>query len=289
MRAIPTSTQFEALGRSVEQFVTLLDAKFSEIIEDVCAEPNFHMTDPMILELAENLKSARLEACQLRFDEEADVAYAWLDSEALFQIALQKLGFSVSSDENPYKKIIEEHQRTLTEWRPYLIKRSVLRHATLYLSYVSGVAKASSGFITGERRKAALEGPRAIQRMLELMEEIEKIRDNTDFLGRKVSIGGRFWDLTKSNMEGSLEHLFSTTRRDDKDLATRLMASELIRLHIKLFDAPHKNSVFHLMGLPFIDRPIEMKTIERLVALEKSRAEKLISSKLSILGREIIC
>ncbi|WP_434698850.1 hypothetical protein [Pseudomonas sp. D1-1] len=289
MRIIPTSTQFDALERAVDEFVGLLDKRFGEITKDISNEPGFRLTEPMISELAENLKTARFEAFQSCFDDENEVAYAWLNSEPSFQIALHKLGFTASGDKNPYEKIIEERQRTRTKWRSQFIKDSALRHATLHVIYMGGVAKASSGFITGERRKAALEGPKAIQRMLDLMEEIEEIRKNTDFLGRPVSIGGRFWEMAKSNMEGSLEHLFSTTKRDDKDLATRLMASELIRLHLKLFSAPHKNSIYHLMGLPFIDRPIEMKTIERLVTLEKARTEKLGSSKLSIFGREIIC
>lgn len=289
MRVIPTPEHFQALERAIEQFITALAEKYVEITKDVSNEPDFHLTEQMVVELAESFKAARSEAIQACFNEETDVAYAWLDTEPSFRIALQKLGFTVSGSNNPYEKVIEDCQHTNPKWRAHRIRESVLRHATLHLAYMGGVAKASSGFITGERRRAALEGPKAIQRMLDLMEEIEKIRKSTDFLGRPVSIGGRFWERTKSNMEGTLEHLFSTTKRDDKDLAARLMASELIRLHIKLFFAPHKNSVFHLMGLPFVDRPIEMKTIERLVALENARTEKLDSSKLSIFGREIIC
>lgn len=288
VRAIPTPAQFEALEKAIEQFIATLGKRFSEIAEEIPDEPDCCVPETRVAEIAERFKAARSETIQSCFNTESDIVYAWIDGEPSFQIALQKLGFTTSGKKNPYEKIIELHLAR-KKWRSHLIKSSVLRHATLHIAYVGGIAKACHGFMTGNRRKAALEGPKAIQRMLSLMREIEEIRENTDFLGRPISIGGRFWEMTKSNMEGTLEHLFSTTKRDDKDLSARLMASELIRLHVKLFSAAHKNAVFHLMGLPFIDRPIEMKTIERLVALENVRTENLGSSKLIGAGREIIC
>lgn len=288
MRTIPTPTQFEALEKAIEQFIALLGEKFDEITEGVNNDPDHRLPAPVVIELAEKFEAARLEIVQSCFSEETDIAYAWLDNEPSFQIALKKLGFTVSGSENPYAKVIER-QNNRSKWRSTHIKNSALRYATLHMAYVGGVARACNGFITGKRRQAALEGPKAIQRMLDLMREIEEIRANTEFLGRPVSIGGRFWEMTKSNMEGTLEHLFSTTKRDDRDLPARLMASELVRLHMKLFSAAHKNAVFHLMGLPFIERPIEMKTVERLVSLENARTENLSSSKLSVMGREIIC
>lgn len=288
MRDIPTPAQFDSLEKAIEQFILVLGQRFGEITEKISNDLDYHLPDALISGLAEEFKAARSEAIQSCFNDETDIAYAWLDREPSFQIAMQKLGFTASSGQNPYEKIIEIHNNR-TKWRSHHLKKSVIRHATLHLAYVGGVARASSGFITGNRRKAAIEGPKAIQRMLELMEQIEEIQKSTDFLGQPISIGGRFWERTKSNMEGTLEHLFSTTKRDDQDLAARLMASELIRLHIKLFSAPHKNSVYLLMGLPFIERPMEMKTIERLVALENVRTANFDSSQLSIFGREIIC
>ncbi|RMR07380.1 hypothetical protein [Pseudomonas syringae group genomosp. 3] len=288
MRKTPTSAQFENLGTTIEKFIVVLNEKFGEITEEVNDEKDYRLPEPLILELANKFETTRLETVNSCFDSETDATFTWITNEPSFQVALRKVGFTTRDDKNPYVEIISQ-ENIETAWRPYHLRKSAIHYATLHISYVGGLARASYGFLSGKRRKAALEGPKALQNMINLMTEIERIRDTTDFLGQPINIGGRFWEKQKSDMEGTLEHLFSTTRRDDKDLASRLMASELIRLHMELFYAPHKNAIFHLMGLPFIQRPIEMKTIERLIALERTRAKNLNTSKLSSLSRKIIC
>lgn len=288
MDATPTPEQFEALAVAIENFTLNLGERFDAIIDDIGSGPKCPVSEIRLVELSERFKDERENSFQHCFDDDNDAVYNWMDSQPAFQIALQKLGFRASGNSNPYREIIER-QIARSNWRPHLLKASALRHATLHLAYVGGVAKACHGFTSGKRTKAALEGPKAIQKMLSLMSEIEEIRNNTDFLGRPISIGGRYWKMTRSSMEDALEHLFSTTKRNDRDLPARLMASEIIRLHVKLFSDAHKNVVFHIMGLPIFDRPLEMKTIERLIALENTRAEGIKSSALTILGREIIC
>ncbi|UBY96666.1 hypothetical protein LCG56_22300 [Pseudomonas cannabina pv. alisalensis] len=277
-----------SLGKTIEEFIDDLDKKFSEIIGEISDDKDYRLPAPLILELANKLETARLEAVDSCFDIGTDATFTWITNEPSFQLALRNVGFTARDDKNPYVEIICQ-ENVETAWRAYNLRKATIHYATLHISYVGGLANACYGFLSGKRRKAALEGPKALHRMINLMTEIERIRDTTDFLGHPISIGGRFWEKQKSDMEGTLEHLFSTTKRDDKDLASRLMASEIIRLHMKLFYAPHKSAVFHLMGLPFIQRPIEMKTIERLVALERARAENLSTSKLSVLSRKIIC
>ncbi|MFB6403295.1 hypothetical protein [Pseudomonas putida] len=288
METTPTPEQFEALARAIENFTINLGERFDAIIDDIGVQSGCLIPENSLIELSDRFRGERENSFHQCFDNDNDVVYDWMDSQPTFKIALQKLGFKASGDGNPYKEIIER-QIARPNWRPHFLKASALRHATLHLAYVGGVAKACHGFTSGKRRKAALEGPKAIERMLSLMSEIEQIRDNTDFLGRPISIGGRYWKMTRSSMEDALEHLFSTTKRNDKDLPARLMASEIIRLHVKLFSDAHKNVVFHIMGLPIFERPLEMKTIERLIALENTRAEGIKSSVLTILGREIIC
>jgi hypothetical protein len=288
MHKVLEPKQFEALSLAIEKFISTVRSGFRDVIEGVDVGYWKRIDEDGIAMVAEHFNLARLEALESSFDEEVDSYFSWVTGQPSFQVATRSLGFTPGDHLSGYKRVIQR-QVSQAKWMPHLLEAEAVRVASLYLAYVGGIAKACEGFTTGKRKKAALEGPKAIKKMLALMEEIDQVRENTDFLEGSIGIGGRHWERVKSNLQGTLEHLFSTTKRDDRDLSARLMASEVIRLHMKLFSKPFKSAVFHIMGLPVLERSLEMKTIERLISLEDARTKGIKSAGFSVLMREVIC
>ncbi|MNT43442.1 hypothetical protein D3C72_1799150 [compost metagenome] len=125
--------------------------------------------------------------------------------------------------------------------------------------------------------RAALEGPATVERMKSLLSELEHLIA-AEWLPeeskKKLSYLLKVQRAT-SYLESADVFASPASRRNDNDLPSRLMASELIRLNQEMFSAAHKRAVFQLMGLSFIERPLEMRTIERLIRAEKERRQRI--------------
>jgi len=266
MSDYPTADQFYALADMHARYKSAFNDEWLIRLAGVGRKPP-HRDD---------LIAIGIEASDRAFDsaatQQAMVAYQWLNSQPSFILAKEAVGFTVSSSLKIAERAISAMEERLdpktAEVRHY--QGALERRFTFFQEYISGVARCSANYISGRSVKTALEVPETLARMQSLTSELQQLISATDW----------FWGDKQKIMERHLarvsHHLdeMSTTppsRRRDASLPARLMASELIQLHHKVFWRPHNRAVFQLMGLPFIEVQMEMRTIERLAKAERER------------------
>jgi hypothetical protein len=276
MKDVPSAQQFKALAMTAERYKTMCSKSVYSIAESVEED---HLTEADIEQLVQRVLAAYKEAHDASFDEDSRAALDWLDEQPSFCMALDAFGFTrIEAHEiNQYWQL--RFESVVRRWASnqrgsrWGLSFAVVRASNQFLSYISGVAEACHGYLSKLRARAAIDGPETVDRMKAVLSEFEQLLDSEWLSDDYKARLSRFVCIPKARACLNEREVFAnpTSRRNDIDLPARLMASELIRLHQRLFSATHKRVVFNLMGLPFIDRPLEMRTIERLASAEKSR------------------
>lgn len=266
----PTAEQFEALSGAIERYR-------SELWERVYAldkADKDSYTLPELAVLASKLNDAHVDSLNSSLCQASADTFNWLHCTPAFQVAAKSLpikqaeGFADFFERQLIQYFQRENGRQRMFW-PRLINGS-----GFYLEYISGVALACHNYLTGKSVRAALSGAETITRMNRLVDELTQL-SMSDWIADKDQ-GSLFCyiDRVRKEINDIASDRRPSSKRNDPDLASRLMAGELIRLHGYHFGAPHKRAVFQLMGLPFIERPLEMRTIERLIKTKPlSRAQ----------------
>lgn len=207
----------------------------------------------------------------LRAEENNDEALPWLEQQLEVRAALKAIGLEKASERTYAEKFYDVlDDADLNAGTAQYFAGRIASFVGVYLRYMSGLARAMVGYLTGSRVRLALEGPALVERLRELIMEFQELASIELFeakhrqtLARMVQAESVLYFLDSGEILGNFP-----SRRNDPDLAARLMAAEIIRLHIRMFNDPHKRAVFQLMGLPILDRPMEIRTIERLIQAE---------------------
>lgn len=262
---MPTADQLLLAANAYEQFQT----SAAQIIrESGFSRENEAIKNAQPLELAQLLIPIFDQAWD-QIHAEADLsAIQWLEEQPAFRMAYDSLGFIELSDEEQLERLADRiERRASSRFSPW----QLTRFTGHYLRYVSGVSLELYNYVTRRGVSATVNGPGAVKRMTDLMTEFQRLASEDCFPPESqkalLSYSNRMLDrLLRSDLLPP-----TLTRRNDKDLPARLVATGLIRLHFKHFGEARKRAVFHLMGLPFIERPLEMRTIERLIKGERER------------------
>lgn len=277
----PTVDQFNCLAKAGNLCRANLLSRLRERYSQV---GNIPPTEDEIVELVNFTVRTLEEESEAALGPEGKACLDWLVSEPAFALASKTLGYQNFS---------------FDEWREFFdmrIRRSVRNNnfsdsdafkitslSTLYLRNVSCIAEALSGYLSGTRHREVLDGPATIRRMKELLLEFEQLVE-VDWMPE--SLKGRL--TYKVQTTSALKILDEpdllqspTSRRNDVDLPTRLLASELLRINYTYQNSFHKKAVFHLMGLSFIERPLEMRTIERLAKNEMDALRERLAKRIA--------
>lgn len=222
-------------------------------------------------------------------DDKCKATWEWFEAEPAFAMAFKSVGY-VKVDENHWEGPI---RRELERWLPRFReeRRSsasyvALRIARLpahYIKYMSHISGASYRYISGIGYRTAIEGPSTIRRLKDLIAEFDEVL-NTEWLPDNLRRNLAYSLRTKSalqNLESCGEIASPASRRNDADLPTRLFATDLLRVNQEIFNSFHKKAVFHLMGLSFVDRPLEMRTIERLAKSEVDAHREIAAKRIA--------
>lgn len=291
MDGIPTPQQFQALAMSERAHRELLMER------TVPLEMAFDMAvagDAEIAELASQVISLYDETW-LHGDNDAAVAFDWLLSQPSVKLVLEELGFFPAKvGVEPDSRLVRA-ERAVRHWMKRNMKSRCLLASeaewelSTFRRYMCGLAEACYGYLSKSGARKAIEGPVVIERMKSLLLELGQLANSEWITGRhrqELSRLVRSSDAIDYLDEKEDFILDSPSRRNDPDLPARVMAYDLISLHRSLFGAPHKRALFQLMGLPFIDRPLEMRTIERLAKKQKEdRRQKIEKNRLSSVAK----
>ncbi len=263
---MPTAEQFEALAGAYERYRSEFSDKNNAL--PYPAPDSYELAE--LADLAIKLDAIHFDSFSLSMCEASMYAFDWLHSTPAFQMALNALPahtLNKSFAKNFESALIRGYARSSR--RPHMIGWWLPEIAGNYLRYISGIASACHNYQTGKSVRAALNGAETIARMNRLAGELTQL-SVSDWIAAEDQ---KSLLLHIGRLERKINHIASTrqpsSQRNDPDLASRLMAGELIRLNDRHFGNPHKRAIFLLMGLPFIDRPLEMRTIERLIKAKK--------------------
>lgn len=261
---------------SAEQFYLLAEAgeRYSKTFQDawqaVRSSRGITTSEQAIVELAKLAMEVSAQAFESCLEGECLGAFEWLTGRPEFVIAQQAVGFVPLGEEGysgKFQRIIKTGVELGPERAVWFESRRLAAASGKYLEYVAGVSQCAAGLISGNAARRALRGDPVFDRIQELTEELQKIIQ-VDWMPSeaKASLSMHLERLSKS----AERHRPATiTKRNDPDLPARLMATDLIQLHHSMFSATHKRAVYQLMGLPFISRPLEIRTIERLAKAAK--------------------
>lgn len=213
----------------------------------------------------------------------------WLESEPAFAMAFKSLGYQKVAEDHWEEPILRELERWVPKFRAEkyasasYIALKIARLPCHYLQYVSRVALASHRYISGVGHRTAIEGPSTIRRLKDLIAEFEDVI-STEWLPESLRKSLAYSIRTKSalhDLESCYDIAAPASRRNDADLPTRLFATDLLRINQETFHSFHKKAVFHLMGLSFVDRPLEMRTIERLAKSELDAHREIAAKRIA--------
>lgn len=263
MRKIPSPDQFQRLAQAAETYT----AEFSTYLKDVLGgfpDDKIPLSAvPRIIQLAVEGSESAMNSS---LGADGISCMAWLESEPAYALAIKEVGFyRVEGAHWPdvYEKNILSAIRSGSPTA--VLAYRMARDSSRYLAYISRIGGAVHSYMTGIGHRAVIDGPATITKMRQLLLEFEQLagvdwmpaeaRKNLGYLV-KTQNAIRFLDSDILDQPVS--------KRNDADLPTRLLASELLRLNYSTYGNHHKRAVFHLMGLSFIERPLEMRTIERL-------------------------
>ncbi|WP_160285941.1 hypothetical protein [Pseudomonas knackmussii] len=268
MTQIPTAEEFFQLSMLVENYRKNVreTLRCIEIPEDASAlkESDFNRLAAITAKARTNTFHDLLEA---------STAWQWLAEQSAFDQAMQSMtkNYAPQDPKDRMKRLLKQgatrggnfsHHADWYATRP-----------SQYIYYLAGLATAADNFLTGRSVRAATEGRSISLKMQALLLEFQK-------LGSSGWIAPSDEETLTIRTEKLLTYLQrispppAISRRNDGDLGSRLFATELIQLNQRIYSATHKRAVFHLMGLPLFERPLEMRTIERLAKAERERKKE---------------
>jgi hypothetical protein len=274
MKDLPEIRDFQELGKAFDLYRYDFVKTLTELLMPY---KGTRIHENNLERLSEQIEEARGKAHSRAIGNAAQVGLRWLNSQPGFMIAAQTVGVSSTEEARWTSANNSALQRWVTSSAPTAaIAHSLARMAGMQLAYASNVADATHKYLSGTSRHLAIEGPASLAAMKQLLIEFDTllaVEWVPELTRRQLS------ELIKAQRAISfIEHLQTdaspVSKRNDADLAGRLFVSELLRSHQNLFSAFHKRAVFQLAGLPFVEKPIEMKTIDRMVAIEKGREGK---------------
>lgn len=267
MAGYPTVEQFAELGKAGDRYVS----NFMDAWWKIYAPGNQKLEPREISEMAERANAIAVSSFEASISEPGARAFDWLIEQPAFVLASQAVGFRPLAEGEQ----LINFERVITrcverDYSRNLVPTLLRRRSGKFLDYLSGISASAASFISGRSAKTALEGDPTFDRMQSLTSEIQQaLKADWVCEGARRSLSVHL-DRLSSSIE-RWRPSAPISKRNDADLPARLMASELIRLHHALFSATHKRAIYHLMGLPFIERPLEIRTIERLAKAEKER------------------
>ncbi len=217
--------------------------------------------------------------------ESCGPAMEWLVAQPAWKMAMDAAGFTEQKSDDihwlrcKYETLARQAAAAFDEKPDISLWYTTRRFAEAggrFLAYASGVGDALAAYSSGSRAKGAVDGPELVSKMKNLLREFDRCVDqdwitpaNRKQLRRIVHASKAIEFLNENDLAGN-----PSSRRNDDSLRSRLFAQDVIRVHLDLFRDPTKRAVFHLTSLPIIDRPLEMRTIERIIAVERARRRK---------------
>lgn len=207
-----------------------------------------------------------------------------------FKRAIKKLGFGTAPSEkesleqriNNARFVVERLSHNRPGW--YVSPYSVIYRGShfVYLEWLKAFCAACHGYLTEERYKVATNGPYAVKRARELVDELNSIFEEPIFRRSYYNINpitirkGGFFIRRLQRLQEDLSSDEILDRIDikvkkNKTLRERLLASDLLYANYKIFYKPKVSAVYDLMALPFVEEIIELKTIQREWMKERAR------------------
>lgn len=286
MAEIPTADQFYKLSLVADRCEDL-GSKAISFELDALAVHGYRDQDvsAVAAACAKLLKEKHDEA----LGDECRATLKWIEAEPAFAMAFKSLGYITVEDDHWDGPIRRELERWVPKLRDnkaassYYLSTALARIPNHYPKYISRLADACYRYISGVGHRTVIEGPSTIRRLKDLIAEFDEVL-NTEWLPDSLRTNLAYSLRTKSALEALKYHgdiASPASRRNDADLPTRLFATDLLRVNQEMFRSFHKKSVFHLMGLSFVDRPLEMRTIERLAKSEVDAHREIAAKRIS--------
>lgn len=286
MAEIPTPDSFYELSLVADRFIDKASKAIVFEIDEL-AVSGFQDADlPGAARACSKLIEIQLSET---LNDECKRTMEWLESEPAFAMAFKSLGYHKVTDDHWEVPIRRELERWLPSYREEKYARAsyialkIARLPSHYINYVSLVAGASYRYISGAGHRTAIEGPATIRRLKDLLADFEEVL-STEWLPDSLRKNLAYSIRTESALRDldSCEDISSpASRRNDADLPTRLFATDLLRVNQQVFRSFHKKAVFHLMGLSFVERPLEMRTIERLAKSELDAHREIAAKRIA--------
>ncbi len=286
MTEIPTPENFLELSLVADKFV---EQASRAIVFELDKLPGARHTDSSLAETAIACAKLLEEKYNEVLSAECKRTIEWFEAEPAFAMAFKSLSYVKVSENHWEGPILRELERWRANVRldrgPHAgsMALKIARVPCHYLTYLSLVAGASYRYVSGIGHRAVIEGPSTIRRLKDLISELEDVLgaewlpdDLRKNLGYSLRTGAALRDLNTHD-----ENVFTPSRRNDIDLPARLFATDLLRIHQQIFQSFHKKSVFHLMGLSFVSRPLEMRTIERLAKSEMDAHREVVAKRIA--------
>ena len=286
MAEIPTPDSFYELSLVADRFIDKASKAIVFEIDEL-AVSGFQDADlPGAARACSKLIEIQLSET---LNDECKRTMEWLESEPAFAMAFKSLGYHKVTDDYWELPIRRELERWLPSYREEKYARAsyialkIARLPSHYINYVSLIAGASYRYISGAGHRTAIEGPATIRRLKDLLADFEEVL-STEWLPDSLRKNLAYSIRTESALRDldSCEDISSpASRRNDADLPTRLFATDLLRVNQQAFRSFHKKAVFHLMGLSFVERPLEMRTIERLAKSELDAHREIAAKRIA--------
>ncbi|MFJ3075287.1 hypothetical protein [Pseudomonas sp. NPDC087029] len=277
----PSTEQFTRLAKAGP----LLREKFGRILHERFKTLESSLSDEQdIMALVDFCVESLSEEGEAALGDDGRACLDWLIAEPAFELSIKTLGYRPSSHDRWGEYFSNEIRRGLRNGNFTSSKAfSYASHASRYLRNVSSIAGAIGGYVSGAQHRAVLDGPVTIRRMKDLLLEFDQLVD-VDWLPEVLREQLRYAVNTRSAMRylsgpDILER--PSSRRNDADLPVRLLASELLRINYEFHRSFHKRAVFHLMGLSIIQKPLEMRTIERLAKIEMDAIREDVARRIA--------
>lgn len=286
MAEIPTPDSFYELSLVADRFIDKASKAIVFEIDEL-AVSGFQDADlPGAARACSKLIEIQLSET---LNDECKRTMEWLESEPAFAMAFKSLGYHKVTDDYWELPIRRELERWLPSYREEKYARAsyialkIARLPSHYINYVSLIAGASYRYISGAGHRTAIEGPATIRRLKDLLADFEEVL-STEWLPDSLRKNLAYSIRTESALRDldSCEDISSpASRRNDADLPTRLFATDLLRVNQQVFRSFHKKAVFHLGGLSFVERPLEMRTIERLAKSELDAHREIAAKRIA--------
>jgi hypothetical protein len=277
VKTIPSSEQFQLLAQAAEnytaEFSTYLKGILGGFPEDKIPPGEVARLTKLALEGSESIMNSALGVYGAACIE-------WLESEPAYALAIKEVGFH-RVEGSYWMEMFEKNIQgwTRSDSPTVVLAHRLARNSNRYLAYISRIGGAIHSYLTGMGHRAVIDGPATIAKMRQLLLEFEQLA-GVDWMPadarKRLAYAVRAQDAIRFLDSDILDQPVS--KRNDADLPTRLLASELLRLNYSTYANHHKRAVFHLMGLSIIERPLEMRTIERLAKSELD-AERAFQAK----------